>query len=456
MSEAPTSAVYRAVWRWHFYAGLLVLPVLVMLALTGATYLFAPEIDGIVYRDMIEVESRATAPMPVSALTAGVEAETGGSVVQLTLPERPDRSVRLLVGVGGEARTVYADPYDGTVRGSIPFGGVMYTIRKIHSLQLFGFWASSVVEAVAGWVLVLLGTGVFLWWPRGASGGVVTVRLPAKRRTFWRDLHAVTGAISGGVIAFLVLTGMPWSMFWGARVQQWAAVRNLGQPAAPAQVTPSFLLPSMITGEGGHSHGVAEVETETPWAMEHFMPPGSVMPTAASAAIDLDAAVAAFDRIGLPRPYAVQVPEGPAGAYAAVHTSPQAQDTRTIYLDQYSGDVVADVRYADYGLVARTIEWGVAVHEGRQYGAPNRYLMLMGCAAILTLALTAPVMWWKRRPKGTLAAPPPPAERHVRIGVLSTVAVVGVVFPLVGASLIIALLIDFAWSRVGRRRLAAA
>jgi len=456
LSETPTSSVYRAVWRWHFYAGLLVLPVLVMLAVTGATYLFAPEIDGIVYRDMIEVEPRSTPALAPSAVVASVEAATSGEVVQTVLSDRPDRSVKMLVAVDGEPRTVYADPYDGAVVGSTPYGGVMYTIRKIHSLQLFGFWASSVVEAVAGWVLVLVATGVFLWWPRGASGGVVTVRAPARRRTFWRDLHAVTGAFSGVVIAFLVITGMPWSMFWGANVQGWVAMRGLGQPAPPAQVTPGFLLPAMISGGSGHSHGAAEVEGTTPWAMEHYMPPGSTMPNEAAPQIGIDRAVVEFDRLGLPRPYAVQGPEGPAGAYAAVFTSPQAQDTRTIYLDQYSGAVLADVGYADYGPAAKAIEWGIAVHEGRQYGGPNRFLMLAGCVAILLLATTAPVMWWKRRPQGTLAAPPPPPERRVRLAVLGTVAVAGVIFPLVGATLLIALALDFAWARLAARRRAVA
>jgi len=456
VSETPTSSVYRAIWRWHFYAGLLVLPVLVMLALTGGTYLFAPEIDGVVYRDMIEVQPRETAFLGAGAITASVEGATQGSVVQLTLPDRPDRSVKFLVAAAGEARTVYADPYDGSVLGSIPFGGVMYTLRKIHSLQLFGFWASSIVEAVAGWVLILVCTGVFLWWPRGASGGVVSIRRPAQRRVFWRDLHAVTGAFSGSVIAFLVLTGMPWSMFWGAKVQGWAAVRNLGAPAAPAAVTPSFLLPAMITGEGGHSHGAPPVDGTTPWAMEHYAPPTSTMSPEVTTGIGIDRAVAEIDRIGLPRPFSLQLPEGPDGAYTAVFTSKRAEDTRTVYLDQYSGAVLADVRYADYGPVARTIEWGIAVHEGRQYGAPNRYLMLAGCLSILTLAATAPVMWWKRRPKGTLAAPPPPPERRVRLGVLATVGTVGVIFPLVGASLVVALLVDLAWTRFARRRLAPA
>jgi uncharacterized iron-regulated membrane protein len=36
----PTSALYRRVWRWHFYAGLICLPFLALMALTGALYLY--------------------------------------------------------------------------------------------------------------------------------------------------------------------------------------------------------------------------------------------------------------------------------------------------------------------------------------------------------------------------------------------------------------------------------
>ncbi|MBB4272603.1 putative iron-regulated membrane protein [Rhizobium mongolense] len=32
----PAPDLYRAVWRWHFYAGLLVLPFMIPLAITGA------------------------------------------------------------------------------------------------------------------------------------------------------------------------------------------------------------------------------------------------------------------------------------------------------------------------------------------------------------------------------------------------------------------------------------
>ncbi len=47
-NPAPTqSALYRAVWRWHFLAGLFALPFLLNMAITGGLYLFAPEISHI-------------------------------------------------------------------------------------------------------------------------------------------------------------------------------------------------------------------------------------------------------------------------------------------------------------------------------------------------------------------------------------------------------------------------
>ena len=56
--------VYRAFWRWHFYAGLLILPMLMLMALTGALYLFKGEIEGVVYRSLQVVDIRPAATSP--------------------------------------------------------------------------------------------------------------------------------------------------------------------------------------------------------------------------------------------------------------------------------------------------------------------------------------------------------------------------------------------------------
>ncbi|GAB4424056.1 MAG: hypothetical protein OHK0015_02390 [Chloroflexi bacterium OHK40] len=42
---AVASRLYRLIWRWHFYAGLFVVPFRLILAVTSIIYLFKPQID---------------------------------------------------------------------------------------------------------------------------------------------------------------------------------------------------------------------------------------------------------------------------------------------------------------------------------------------------------------------------------------------------------------------------
>ena len=215
-APAPLSGAYRVVWRWHFYAGFLVLPILMLMALTGGLYLFKDEIDGAVYRRMAEVVPAVSTASPDRWRTAAEQA-TGGEATSVLIPARDDRAVRFAVTLNdGTKRTVFVDRSDARVTGVTPFGGVMETVKHLHSLALVGTWANVLVEIVAGWAIILVATGIFLWWPRKRAVGVVSVTAPpGAGRPFWRDLHAVTGLYAGGVILFLAVTGMPWSAFWG-------------------------------------------------------------------------------------------------------------------------------------------------------------------------------------------------------------------------------------------------
>jgi uncharacterized iron-regulated membrane protein len=151
-------------------------------------------------------------------------------------------------------------------------------------------------------------------------------------------------------------------------------------------------MPAMTPAHHGPS---AAVRPELPWALEKAAPPLSAspsmsMPTPGGArGIGLDAAVARFDALGLPRPFSVTLPEGPRGAYVGDYRPDRVQDSRTVYLDHYDGRVLGDVGFARWGAAAQAIEWGIAVHQGQQYGPLNRYLMLTGCVAIVLLAALA-------------------------------------------------------------------
>jgi len=307
----------------------------------------------------------------------------------------------------------------------------METVRGLHSLILIGPWANYLIEIVAGWTVILAATGVYLWWPRGRPVGVVSLRQgDPSRRPFWRDLHAVTGLYAGAVIVFLAVTGMPWSAFWGETVLGWMKTHGLGQPEAPP------------AAHGWHAAGDAPVGVG--WTMEGLtLQAHSAPPAAGPPPIQLSAILALAEGEGLKRPYVVSIPREAGLAYTAAREVRQVEDARTLYLDGASSRVLADIGYVRYGAGAKAVEWGIAVHQGTQYGRINQFLMLGGCIAVWILALSAALMWWKRRPPRlappSLGAPPAPPGGRARVAVVAIVLPLAILYPLTGLSLLAAL-----------------
>jgi len=454
---AEEGSLYRAIWRWHFFAGLLVLPFLLVLATTGALYLFKDELDAAIYRAWDLRADPGAAVLPLQQSIDSAAGQTGGRVMQVQVSDGA-HNLRMTVHTQEMSKTVFVDPSSGRVVGSTHFGGAMQIVRKIHSLKYFGTWASWLIEIAAGWAIVLVGTGFYLWWPRGRSGGVVTIRGSARSRTFWRDLHAVTGAFAGVVILFLAVTGMPWSAVWGDNVQEMTTGRGLGRPEAPAEVVPDWQLENVMAdpdaGSPAH-HGhpgepAGSVGSGLPWALEKATPPQSQ--SASGVSIGADGAAAALERVQMQKPYSLTLPQGPRGAYAATYSPDRIEDVRVVYIDQYSGAVLDDVGYARFGPAAKAIEWGIAVHQGQEYGSINRYAMLGGCLAIVALAISSLTMWLKRRRRGTLGVPPPPVRRSSLWVVAAFVIPIGILYPLVGASLALAYVLSLVIARIRAMR----
>lgn len=449
---------YRAVWRWHFYAGLFVLPFIAWLALTGAVYVYQKPIDRWIHHDLKVVQNAAVPPSPASAQLAGVNAVSHGEIFRYTTPEYADGSIEIGVQeADGRREVYYVDPGTAQVLGHLPdkgtFSGV---VRQLHSLDLLGDYASALIEIAAGWAILLVATGVYLWWPRGQTGGITTVRGQPRQRLFWRDLHAVTGVWVGGVLVFLAVTGMPWSVVWGHQVNAWANGHDYGYPTGVRVDVPMS------------AHRLADTTTPA-WSMERAQLPVSAVPHVQHAAADdghaahgggplgdlstqpgalgIDAAMRRFNALGLAPGYSIALPRGPMGVYTASVYPEDLSRQRVVHLDQYSGRVLLDMGYADYGALGRGLEWGINVHLGNEYGTVNRVVLIVACAAILLLCLSGAVMWWKRRPIGGIGVPPLPKHGRSVAGVFVLLCVGGVVFPLVGLSLLVVGVLDYLATR---------
>ena len=427
-ASTPLSAAYRAVWRWHFYAGLICLPFLMLMALTGALYLFQPEIDDWETRAIAAVRPSAQTAAP-SAWVEAAAAAAPGRVSTLLLPDRPDRAVRITIETDAGARAVFVDPADARVTGQRPAEGLTDLIAGLHSLSLFGLGLNVLIEIVAGWAMILVATGVFLWWPRKREAGVATVRARAGR-PLWRDIHAVTGLYAGAAVFFLAVTGMPWSAVWGDQVMGAVRQAGFGRPAAP------------VVSDWTHAEH-DDAPEGAGWTLEH------AGMTAAPGAIDLDRVVAGAEAAGLARPYFVTLPSSPDRAVAAAHRNAREEDARVIYFDR-AGGILKDVAADDFGAGARAFEWSIAVHQGTQYGWINRWIMRAACVAIWVLSISALAMWWKRRPKGRLAAPVAPPGPRAKVAVLAIVLPLAILYPLTGLSLIVAVALDRAVALIRR------
>lgn len=83
---APSSGIYHLLWRWHFYAGLFVAPFIVILALTGAIYLFNDEIEGVLYRNLFRVDPPQTVVAASVQEAAALAAHEGAEVSRYETP----------------------------------------------------------------------------------------------------------------------------------------------------------------------------------------------------------------------------------------------------------------------------------------------------------------------------------------------------------------------------------
>ncbi|MHC5539451.1 PepSY domain-containing protein, partial [Singulisphaera rosea] len=109
--------MYRVLWRWQFYAGVLVSPVLLVVAMTGAIYVFRSEIEDARHARHRFVVPQGTRLGAQALVDAARATQPSGTPTSLELPSDPSRStiVRFAGPKGQGDVPVYVDPYRGRV-----------------------------------------------------------------------------------------------------------------------------------------------------------------------------------------------------------------------------------------------------------------------------------------------------------------------------------------------------
>lgn len=449
LQSTPRAARYRAVWRWHFYAGLLVAPVLIVMATTGAIYLFDREIDAWWNRDVHTIAMGDSA-QPLAAQERAVRAaHPQSTIARVQLPRSADEtSVWTISSPQGRTLNIYVNPYRAEVIGARDADAQPIAIvRKLHGTLLAGEAGSYVVELAACWTLVMLITGVYMWWPRTwRLRGVWVPRVAERGRILWRDLHAVPAAVNALLVGLLILTGLPWSAFWGQQLAQ------LGQVIPLISPSPNFKAAPTRDGAIEDAHARHRQDASTlPWTVQQIEPPqASGARVIGIAQIEEKLSILSRERFG--PGVRIFYPASASGVFTINYAPDKVQGQRTIHVDPATGAVIDDISWTQYSPIAKAVEWGVMTHVGRQYGRANQIAGLLVCLTLLATVIAGIYLWWSRRPKGEFAAPPTRAQDRLPLPLMLGLAACAVIFPLIGASLLLVLGIQWLLGRIMPRR----
>lgn len=439
---------YRT-WRWHFYAGLFCIPFVIWLATTGSIYLFKPQIE----RWLDAPYDRLTVsgpPAPPSAhVAAAVATVDGGTLNSYELPP-PDGAVRVLVGRGAELYRVYVHPQTSQVLGRVrederPMRKLFY----LHGELAQGARGSMLVEMAASWAVVMLVSGLFLWWPRtGGLAGVVYPRISRGGRAFWRDIHAVAGLWISVYTLFLLTSGLPWAKSWGNLLKQarrvggdavarldWTTGRESEIAERIAMNTPASRLP------GGTADAGPAMSDEHA-AHNATMASGAGRAGAYQA---LDRLVPTVTALQLASPVLISPPSQRSPGWTGRSDAANRPLRVTLELDGATGSVLSREDFAERPLIDRLVGIGVAAHEGQLFGVLNQLIGLANAIGLVLVSVTAVVLWWQRRPARVLGAPPALAAGRRALlptALMFGVALLGLVLPMLGLSLLAVLVLE--------------
>jgi len=460
---------WRSVWRLHFYSGIFAAPILVMFALTGLVILYTQPIHDFLQGDLRTVSAQG-APRTYAAQERAVErAYPKAAISSVTVPKDDTHSTEFDLDSG---QAVFVNPYTLKVLGTTdPGGGIVGLANRLHgflnndtaTVRLPSFATlfddgpvmrefvvgDMVLEVFTCWAMLLVVSGLSLWWPRKSRAqggrvkhGVVKPRLGAKGRAKWRDLHAIPGMFAAVGTLFVLVTGLFWSSYWAATYN---AVAEKVTPAHPVEQPNSALATLGDVDRFEHNINWNAGSTTIPASKD-----AGIDPTDLPARASIDTIVQAAKVEGMKPGYTVAYPIDSAddagnpvfGSFAIVNSWPRkTSEAKAVYVDQFSAKTLAVDKQYGYGGTAVVSDTLVSTHMGTEFGVFDRILMTLVCVTVIWSVISAIVMYGKRRRSG-LGFPRRPVDVKVANGMLAIAAVLAIVYPLWGVTAIIVLLLD--------------
>lgn len=418
--------LYPLVLRLHFYIGLLIGPLLLIAALSGALYALSPQLENYLYRTVLYTDSRGPA-LPLQAQIEAAQAvlDSPARLAAVRPAAEPGLTTRVMFAKPqhgpSEHRAIFIDPVTGRVTGDLTVYGtsgvlpfrlwIDYLHRSLH----LGEWGRLYSELAASWLWLTALGGTLLMLRR---------RAPAKRGRW----HARVGVALLLGLLFFSVTGLTWSRWAGDHIATLRAQLNWGTPSLNTlldQVPPPV-------AEHHHHHAPA-------------LPPISLTPDPAQ----FDTILALARTVGIDSGYVEIRPPVSSNRAWTVTEIDRRWPTQVdgVALNPETGKVVDRTDFNRFPLAAKLTRWGIDAHMGILFGWPNQLLVAAVAMGLCGMVISGYWMWWRRRPSRTqsprlLFDELKRTPGRALIPLTLTAVLVGWFLPVLGVSLLAFLLID--------------
>lgn len=429
--------IFNPLQRLHFYAALFITPLLITLTISGIGYLFFQEVENNIYKTEFFGDSSVKTHQTLNEAVDEVEDKFDGFYIsKVSMMDDPYNNRITLDDMAGNQRYVFLDQNNQIVADQNAKHTYSNVVRNIHS-SLFteNTFINYLVELTACWTIFMILSGTYMLIKKKLISN-------KNKKLRFQKWHGILGVVIAIPVFVLVLTGLPWSGYMGAKIAN--VMDNSGE---------------LGQSELAINPPKSDVN-EIPWATRENKQPaseghaahhgGGEMPrTDIKNQISIDRVATEAKKNGIDKPYSIVYPSNESAAFTVSNGSNTGvtgldvspYDEQTLYIDQYNGNDLGKVKYEEYGIIGKWFTWGIPLHEGHLFGIANKVINLLVCIALLTaigLGLTS----WIKKMRGSNVKLPPRVKKPMSIPLVIVLIVLGILMPLFGFSLIIVFIIE--------------
>jgi uncharacterized iron-regulated membrane protein len=204
-----TVKLRRAIFQIHLYTGLLIGALITLSGLTGSLLVFGQELDEALNPNLLCVSPQGE-PVSIQMVIDAVRQNyPTHDLKRIKLPQDIQSTYEVRLNFGERVK-VYIDPYTNQILGSrTNDNSIKEFVYVLHAEMFAGEIGKTVIGISAILLLLLIITGVIVWWPgRKHLRRGLTIQRKASWKRINHDIHNVFGIFAMPLLLLSAITGV--------------------------------------------------------------------------------------------------------------------------------------------------------------------------------------------------------------------------------------------------------